>query len=273
MRRFLLILFALTYSTLASAQTGATGLRGIVKNAKGEVLPYAAIIVKGTPSGTITNAEGRYEIALAPGKYAIVFQFLGFQSVQKDVEISTGFATLDAILEEQAFRLAEVQTKAGNEDPAYTIMRRAIAKSRFHQLQVQRFKARVYTKSSFTVTDLPNMAEMMFRKQLKEAEKEANFKVGVPLLNETVAEVTFSQPNTYRERVIANRNSQGDFLSPNRFFNASFYNPTIAGAVSPLSPKAFAYYRFEYKGHVSGAWARWPWRRSQQDSGDSAAVR
>ena len=248
MRRFLLILFALTYSTLASAQTGATGLRGIVKNAKGEVLPYAAIIVKGTPSGTITNAEGRYEIALAPGKYAIVFQFLGFQSVQKDVEISTGFATLDAILEEQAFRLAEVQTKAGNEDPAYTIMRRAIAKSRFHQLQVQRFKARVYTKSSFTVTDLPNMAEMMFRKQLKEAEKEANFKVGVPLLNETVAEVTFSQPNTYRERVIANRNSQGDFLSPNRFFNASFYNPTIAGAVSPLSPKAFAYYRFEYKG-------------------------
>ena len=146
------------------------------------------------------------------------------------------------------YDLAEVQTKAGNEDPAYTIMRRAIAKSRFHQLQVQRFKARVYTKSSFTVIDLPNLAEMAFRKQLKEAEKEANFKVGVPLLNETVAEVSFSQPNTYRQRIIANRNSQGDFLSPNQFYNASFYNPTIAGAVSPLSPKAFAYYKFEYKG-------------------------
>ena len=151
-------------------------------------------------------------------------------------------------MEEQAYRLAEVQTKAGNEDPAYTIMRRAIAKSRFHKLQVQRFTARVYTKSSFTVIDLPNLAEAMFRKQLKEAEKEANFKVGVPLLNETVAEVSFSQPNTYRQRIIANRNSQGDFLSPSRFFNASFYDPTIAGAVSPLSPKAFAYYKFEYKG-------------------------
>lgn len=248
MKRFLLLVFSLTVAAVAGAQTGTTGLRGLVKSAGGEVLPYAAVIIKGTALGTITNAEGRYEIALAPGSYTVVFQFLGFQSVQKPVEVSTGFATLDATLEEQAFRLAEVQAKAGNEDPAYTIMRRAIAKSRFHQLQVQRFRARVYTKSSFTVTDLPNLAEMAFRKQLKEAEKESNFKVGVPILNETVSEVTFGQPNTYRERVIANRNSQGDFLNPGRFYNVSFYSPTVAGAVSPLSPKALAYYKFEYKG-------------------------
>ena len=249
MTRFFLLLFTLS-ATITHAQTG---LRGTVKSASGDVLPYATVIIKGIepanrPLGTITNAEGRYEITLKPGAYTLVFQFLGFQSVQKSVEVGTGFATLDATLEEQALQLAEVQTKAGNEDPAYTIMRRAIAKSRFHQLQVSRFTARVYTKSSFTVTDLPNVAEMAFRKQLKEFEKEANFKVGVPMINETVSEVSFSQPNTYRQRVIANRNSQGDFLSPSQFYNASFYSPTIAGAVSPLSPKAFAYYKFEYKG-------------------------
>ncbi len=245
MKFILPVPLAFIFVTTTLAQSG---LRGTVKNAQGDVLPFAGVIVKGTAKGTITNAEGRYEIALAPGKYDIAFQYLGFQTIQKPVEISTEFVTLDATLEEQALRLAEVQTKAGNEDPAYTIMRRAIAKSRFHQLQVQRFKARVYTKSSFTVTDLPNLAEMAFRKQLKEAERDANFKVGVPMLNETVAEVSFSQPNTYRQRIIANRNSQGDFLSPNQFYNASFYNPTIAGTVSPLSPKAFAYYKFEYKG-------------------------
>ncbi|GAB3961926.1 DUF5686 and carboxypeptidase regulatory-like domain-containing protein [Spirosoma harenae] len=249
MKAALLFLFLCSVPQWVVAQTSNSGgLRGSVKTKAGEVLPFAAVIVKGTPTGTITNAEGRYEIALAPGKYDIVFQYLGFQTIQKSVEVSAGFSTLDATMEEQAYRLAEVQTKAGNEDPAYTIMRRAIAKSRFHQLQVQRFKARVYTKSSFTIEDLPNLAEMAFRKQLKEAEKEANFKVGVPMLNETVAEVTFTQPNTYRQRIIANRNSQGDFLNPSRFFNASFYEPTIAGTVSPLSPKAFAYYKFEYKG-------------------------
>ncbi|MEO6758069.1 MAG: DUF5686 family protein, partial [Saprospiraceae bacterium] len=225
MRHLLLTFGCFLYALTTIAQTG---LRGTVKNAKGEALPFAAVVIKGTttatrPTGTITNAEGQYEIALVPGNYAVTFQFLGFQTIQKSAEISDGFTTLNATMEEQAYRLAEVQTKAGNEDPAYTIMRRAIAKSRFHKLQVQRFTARVYTKSSFTVTDLPNLAEAMFRKQLKEAEKEANFKVGVPLLNETVAEVSFSQPNTYRQRIIANRNSQGDFLSPSRFFNASFY--------------------------------------------------
>ncbi len=248
--KLVLLFFATCLFTLtAQAQTG---LRGTIKTNAGEPLPYAAVVVKTTepdtrPQGTITNAEGRYDIALPPGNYTVTFQFLGFQAVQKAVTISD-YQTLDVALQEQAYRLAEVQTKAGNEDPAYTIMRRAIAKSRFHQLQVSRFKARVYTKSSFTVTDLPRLAESVFRKQLKEAEKEVNFKVGVPILNETVSEVAFSQPNTFRERVIANRNSQGDFLSPGRYFNASFYAPTVADAVSPLSPKAFAYYRFEYKG-------------------------
>ncbi|MBD2700652.1 carboxypeptidase-like regulatory domain-containing protein [Spirosoma sp. BT702] len=244
-----LFVLSFLFSTLTLlAQTASTGLRGTVKNAKGDPLPYAAIIVKGTPTGTISNDEGRFEIALAPGKYNIVFQYLGFQTIQKPVEIETGFTTLDVTLEEQALRLAEVQTKAGNEDPAYTIMRRAIAKSRYHQLQVLRFKARVYTKSSVTVLDIPKLAEMAFKKQLKEAERDANFKVGVPILNETVAEVAFSMPNTYRQKIIANRNSSGDFLSPSRFYNASFYNPEIGGTVSPLSPKAFAYYKFEYKG-------------------------
>ena len=245
MRFFVVILFTFFLAKMAAAQTG---LRGTVKNAQGEVLPFAAVIVKGTPNGTITNAEGRYEIALAPGQYTIVFQFLGYQTIQKPATVETGFVTLDATLQEQALRLAEVQTKSGREDPAYTIMRRAIAKSRFHQLQVQRFKARVYTKSSVTVLDLPKLAELAFKKQLKEAERDANFKVGVPMLNETVSEVMFSHPNTYRQRVLANRNSQGDFLNPSRFYNASFYDPTISGAVSPLSPKAFAYYKFVYKG-------------------------
>ncbi|QJD78843.1 DUF5686 family protein [Spirosoma rhododendri] len=253
MHRCLLALIAFLFFQSVLAQTPSTGLRGLVKSTAGDALPYAAVVVRKSaaddrPTGTITNSEGRYDIALAPGAYTITFQSLGFQNVQKTVEISNDYKVLDVTLTEQALRLAEVQAKAGKEDPAYTIMRRAIAKSRFHQLQVQRFKARVYTKSTITITDLPFGAESLFRKQLKEAERDANFKVGVPILNETVSEVTFQQPNIYRQRVIANRNSQGDFLSPSQFYNVSFYSPTVAGAVSPLSPKAFGYYKFEYQG-------------------------
>jgi hypothetical protein len=35
---------------------------------------------------------------------------------------------------------------------------------------------------------------------------------------------------------------------PTRTFLVAFYQPEIAETVSPLSPKAFSYYRFEYLG-------------------------
>jgi hypothetical protein len=249
MKSIVLCLFLFACSQFVMAQTGS-GLRGMVKNAKGDVLPYAAILVKGTNQGTITNEEGRYEISLAPGNYTVAFQYLGFQTIQKSVTIETGFTTLDVALEEQALRLAEVQTKAGNEDPAYTIMRRAIAKSRFHQLQVTQYKARNYSKASVLVKKLPAIANL-FKKQLAEAERDFNFKVGVPMLYETIREISFQQPATYRQRVIASRNSQVDQVVPLQSILGTIYAPKVGGAVSPLSPAAFGYYTFEYQGTFS----------------------
>ncbi|WP_083422005.1 DUF5686 and carboxypeptidase regulatory-like domain-containing protein [Arsenicibacter rosenii] len=242
-QRLTIVCICLFIQTIALAQTG---IRGTIKTKGGDPLPYAAIAVKGTQNGTISNAEGRYELTLAPGKHQLLFQYLGFQSQQKAVEIDNGFINLDIVLEEQVYNLQEVNAKSSNEDPAYTIMRRAIAKAKFHQLQVQSYTARVYTKASVTVTELP--MEFLYKKQLKEAETEANFKKGVPILNESVSEVTFKQPNTYREHVIANRNTQGVKVAVNGFYQSSFYQPEVANVVSPLSPKAFAYYKFEYEG-------------------------
>ena len=36
--------------------------------------------------------------------------------------------------------------------------------------------------------------------------------------------------------------------SPNQYIFGSFYEPEIAETISPLSPKAFSYYKFEYQG-------------------------
>ena len=249
MRFIFLVASFVFFAITVSAQSG---LRGTIKNANGDTMPYAAITVKGTPQGTISNAEGRYELPLSSGSYVVVFQYLGFQAQQKAVEISTGFTELNITLAEQVVRLQEVQAKSGNEDPAYTIMRRAIAKSRFHQLQVQNYTTRNYMKASFLVKKLPAIAKL-FRKQLEEAEREVNFKVGVPLLFETVSETVFQQPATYRRRVIASRNSQVNQVASAAVSlgAGSFYAPKINGAVSPLSPAAFSYYKFEYEGTFS----------------------
>ena len=207
----------------AFAQTGthATGLKGIIKTKSGQPLPFAAIAVKGTETGTISNEEGKYQLNLKPGYYEVVFQYLGFKTGMKAFTIENKMETFDLTMEEQALTLGEVRIGSKDEDPAYTIMRRAIAKSRYHFLQVESYTAKAYSKSSFVITDLP--MEFLYKKELKEIEKESNFKKGVPILNESVSEVTFRQPNSYKQRVIAARNSQDkNFADANAYFLTSF---------------------------------------------------
>ncbi|WP_373513432.1 DUF5686 and carboxypeptidase regulatory-like domain-containing protein [Persicitalea sp.] len=242
------ILFSfLSVTALAQTPKPESGLRGTIKTTRGEPLPYAAILVRGTNIGTISNEEGKYLLDLKPGYYEIIFQYLGFKNGTKAFTIENKIETFDPVLEEQVFILGEVRIGSKDEDPAYTIMRRAIAKSRYHFLQVESYTAKAYSKSSFVVTDLP--LEFLYKKELKELEKESNFKKGVPILNESVSIVNFTQPNNYKQRIIASRNSQDqNFSNANAYFLTSFYKPEVVEAVSPLSPRAFSYYKFEYLG-------------------------
>ncbi|CAG5070611.1 hypothetical protein DYBT9623_03157 [Dyadobacter sp. CECT 9623] len=246
---FTALLLVFLTANLAFTQTAApaTGIKGLIKNKNGDPLPFAGILVKGTNISTISNEEGRYQLDLKPGYYEVIFQYLGFKTGMKPFTVETGMQTFDLTMEEQALNLGEVRIGSKGEDPAYTIMRRAIAKSRYHLLQVDSYTAKAYSKSSIVITDLP--MEFLYKKELKEIENETNFKKGVPILNESVSMVTFKQPNTYKQKVIASRNSQDkDFANPNAYLLASFYQPEVVKAVSPLSPRAFAYYKFEYLG-------------------------
>ncbi|MES2733354.1 MAG: DUF5686 and carboxypeptidase regulatory-like domain-containing protein [Bacteroidota bacterium] len=216
------------------------GIRGTIRNAKNEPLAFASIVVKSTAIGTMSNAEAKYELALAPGTYEIIFQYLGYQTLTKSVEIGTGFLQFDAVLLEQIIALQEVQVKAGKEDPAYTIMRKAIAKSKFHLLQVQKYTARLYTRGGGRLTSSP----FFLRGKLKKEGIDPN----TVYFTESVADISFQQPNTFRQKVLSIRSNMDKLAPPNDYLNASFYEPMIAGAVSPLSPRAFAYYKFQYLG-------------------------
>ncbi len=241
------LICATAFVLLAQVAAAQTGIKGTVYNQLKEPLPFASVSVKGTSIGTIANKEGRYQLNLKPGYYEIVFQYLGYQSGYKAITLTNSEETFDAILAEQALQLGEVKIGKGNEDPAYAIMRRAIAKSKYHLLQVESYKARAYTKSSVVVTDLP--LEFLYKKELDKIAAEENFKKGVPILNETVSEIEFKQPNIYKQKVVAARNSQDNsFASPNEYLLTSFYKPDVVQTVSPLSPRAFGYYKFEYVG-------------------------
>ena len=226
---------------IGSSFAQAGGVRGLVATSRGEALPYAGIVVQGTSTGTLANADGRYELSLPAGKYELVFQYLSFKTLTKTVTIGEDFLELNVVLEEQPLNLDAAQVGRGKEDPAYSVMRRAIAKARFHQLQIRSYTARAYTRSTALPTKIPFLLERRLKKE--------GVQEGKAFLNESMTEITYRRPNTYNQKILSTRNSLDNSTpTPNQYVLASFYSPEVGGATTPLSPKAFAYYKFEYEG-------------------------
>ncbi len=235
------LLLAFILGLTCSTYVFSAGVRGTVSGDDGQKLAFATIYIKELGTGSTSNSEGYYEVMLKPGTYTLTFQYIGYGSLTKIVDITDQWIDLDVVLVTQVVMLKDIEVRAGKEDPAYTIMRKAIAKSKFHVNQVDRYTAKVYIKGTGQLKDSP----FFLRKTL---EKEGIDEDRV-FISESVSEVEYKRPNTYNEKVISIRSSGEDENgSPNGYIYGSFYEPELANSVSPLSPKAFSYYRFVYEG-------------------------
>lgn len=221
------------------AQSG--GVRGVIADEAGNELSFATVFVKQQGTGTTANVEGRYEIHLEPGRYELVFQHLGRRTEVRVLDVRDRLEELDVRLAPQEIMLEAVTVGAEDEDPASSIMRRAIAKANYHRNVLDSYSARVYIKGAGKLKDYPWLAK-------KALEKEGIEKNRV-FISESVSDIKFTRPNKFEEKVISIRSDGKDNnTSPNGYIFGSFYEPEIAGTITPFSPKAFSYYKFEYLG-------------------------
>ena len=217
----------------------AQGVRGKISDEAGNPLPFATIFVPQTGSGAVSNMQGDYEIRLAPGRYELTYQFMGYRTIVRPVEIEEQqWLDLEIRMETQPVQLKMTGINLGDEDPAYTVMRKAIAKAAWHRQQLDRYSAEVYIKGSGRLINAP----FFVRKSMKKEGIDST----LAFTTESVSLVKYQRPNTFTEKVIAVRSRGEDFsTSPMPFINGSFYENTVSNAISPLSPKAFAHYRFK----------------------------
>ena len=247
--RFTFIIFFLIISSWVKGQV----LSGSIRNADGEALPFATIWVADLNKGSIANEDGKFAINLPVGSHQIVFRFLGHSPLTKNVEILASTKTLEwqITLTEQSVSLSEVNVGALKEDPAIGIMRRMISMAPFHIKELDSYSAKAYVKGVGKVTSISKLMNMMIGKKL---EKEAGIKVGSTYVLEGVNQVTFKKPNAIQEKVISNRNNLPSVLKSNetpnlRVTQTNFYQAKIFNSlISPLSPNAFQFYRFQYLG-------------------------
>jgi TonB-linked SusC/RagA family outer membrane protein len=97
-----MLLLALPFLLLAQNPRTVTG---IIRDAKGQPLAGASIVVKGTTTGTATDAAGKYSINVPNEKSVLVISFAGYQS--KEIA-AKNLSLFDVTLSEENKSLTEV---------------------------------------------------------------------------------------------------------------------------------------------------------------------
>jgi iron complex outermembrane receptor protein len=77
-------------------------------DSKGDPLPFASVVVKGTTTGVTTNAEGFFSLALPSGASTLVFSSVGLASTE--AKVSRGFMSI--VLNDTEKQLSEVVVTA-----------------------------------------------------------------------------------------------------------------------------------------------------------------
>ena len=85
----LVLLLALSGPQQARAQDAPRfTISGMVRGARGEVLPGASVAVSSLNTGTASDSLGRYLLNLPAGKHQVVAAFVGYQQITRDINLT-----------------------------------------------------------------------------------------------------------------------------------------------------------------------------------------
>lgn len=99
------LLMTLFFTSVIAAYAQERQIKGVVTSVSDQsTIPGVTVVVKGSQSGTLTNADGQYEISAGTGQ-TLIFSFVGYKSQ----EIAVGSQSeINVILEEDVTMLNEV---------------------------------------------------------------------------------------------------------------------------------------------------------------------
>jgi hypothetical protein len=115
MKKNSLLFMFILMSWSAFAQEKYT-ISGYLKDAKnGEVLIGATVFVKELGTGAAANVYGFYSLSIPKGTYTIVFNYVGYQPITKQITLN-GNVKLDLELSENSQNLEEVEVSSERSD-------------------------------------------------------------------------------------------------------------------------------------------------------------
>jgi hypothetical protein len=245
-------IFFLFFMGIAAASFSQQ-VSGVITDEKGNLLPFASVIVQGTTHGTTANNEGKYFLHFSrPGNYTLIAQYVGYKRDVRNIMIDKSDLALNFKLTLVDFTMEEVVVRSG-ENPANDIIRKTIEKRPYYAKQLDKFSCEVYTKGIFRLRDYPSK---LMGKRLDFADGDTS-KQKIIYLSETISSFAVDKPNHTKIEVHSSKVSgsgEGFGLAAPQFY--SIYNNNVnigaglnpRGFISPISDNATRYYRYKYEG-------------------------
>lgn len=245
MKHQLVLLSFILFSSIVQSQ-----ITGKVTDTENRPLQNVNVYVEGTFTGTTTNANGEFKIDRDSSKaQVLIFKFLGFETVNRTIRENESY--LEIQLAEKVTSLDDVVI-THSKDPAYAIIRNAIAQRKENLAKIKEFKAEFYSKG---IWEIKNAPEKILGQEVGDLGGGLDStRSGVVYLSETVSKIAYKAPNQFKERIIASKvsgNDRGFSFNSAEDFNFSFYENTIDlgnNLVSPIANFAMTYYDYELIG-------------------------
>lgn len=228
-------------------------VKGKVTDTKKNPLSFVSVYLEKTLTGTTTNDNGGYVLKIPKkGKHTIIFQTLGYQTLKKEVNITSFPFELNVELEEENIQLEEVVIST-KDNPANRIIRNVIANKEQHTDKYSKYTAKFYSRGLYKIKEAP---ENFLGQTIGDLGGGLDStRSGIIYLSETVSEIKFQKkPKNFKEKIIASKVSGRDNgISFNRAedANINFYENRVTfgnDLISPISTNAFSYYTFKLEG-------------------------
>jgi len=236
------------------APVKAITVSGTVTDSHQQPVPFCSVYIQGTTVGTTANIDGKYQLEVNPGSYAIVFRSIGYKSSSRSVKLESENITVDVTMDPEAYQLKEAVVNASAEDPAYGIMRKAIKMRKKYLEEADVFSCKAYEKSTQRLISFPKKflgQDINFGDYLDTVSR-------IFYLSESVANLSIKKPDHVKEEMISSKvsgNSRSFSFNKSSDLLVSFYENLISlgnlsprGIVSPVSATAMLYYDYHLEG-------------------------
>ncbi|HVN48156.1 MAG TPA: DUF5686 family protein [Bacteroidota bacterium] len=149
---FLYFVLFLAMPVAVQAQGSFTVYGKIIDAVTNEPLPMASIRLAHTSQGTVSNAQGEFHYTLSDSSATMIASYVGYSSDTVVLSpITNQFCFFR--LQPNAIKMAEVVVTGSTEDPAYEIIRQAIANKKKWMRHLHAYEGKAFTRLEVRIKD------------------------------------------------------------------------------------------------------------------------